>query len=231
MNKIGTLAEKSLHSYIKSIYTENGGECEKKIGSYFADVFINGEITEIQTRDFYRLLTKIRYFLGQGYRVTVTLPIPRKKWLVWIDPETGETTKKRRSPKIGSALDILPEIYGLRMLLPNPALSFEAFLVDVEQYKSLDGWSRDRKKGASSVERFPLYGYERILLSSPADFASLLPENLPEAFTSLDFSLAAKKSRTFSQRALNVMAAVGAVSKMGKIGNNILYTRVPDNLL
>ena len=58
----------------------------------------DGEIIEIQTRQFNRMRGKLQAFLPL-YPVTIVYPIPYEKWLIWIDEDSGELSKKRKSPK------------------------------------------------------------------------------------------------------------------------------------
>ena len=95
---IGTLGEKTLHAVIKH-YLEPDERChEIRVGGYIADICREGEICEIQTRQLYRLKKKLEAFLLER-SVTVVYPIASGKRLIWIDEETGETTRPRRSPK------------------------------------------------------------------------------------------------------------------------------------
>ena len=51
-NGIGTLREKTIHSVLKYYYAPDPVYHEIKIGSYVADICVDGEIFEVQTRNF-----------------------------------------------------------------------------------------------------------------------------------------------------------------------------------
>ena len=105
---IGTLAEKSLHAILKNYYEPNEDRQEIPIENYVADIFADGEIIEIQTRQFDKMRGKLAAFLPL-YPVTIVYPIPHEKWLIWIDEESGSLSKKRKSPRKGNPYLVFPE--------------------------------------------------------------------------------------------------------------------------
>lgn len=95
---IGTLSEKTVHAIFKDYYEPDEDHQEIPIENYVADIYKDGEIIEIQTRQFNRMRGKLQAFLPL-YPVTIIYPIPYEKWLIWIDEDSGELSKKRKSPK------------------------------------------------------------------------------------------------------------------------------------
>ena len=221
---IGTLGEKQLHAALKRHYSSPGALLEVPLEGYVADIVGERGIIEIQTRGLGRLRKKLEKFLARA-PVTVVYPIPRHKWLCWIDPATGEIGPRRKSPKTGTPYHAFPELYGLKPLLTHPGLHIRLVLLDLEEYRFLDGRGRDKKKGSTKGDRVPLSLVQEICLDSPADYAQLLPASLPSPFTSKDYASAAHISRPASQTALNVLYAVGAVERVGKQGQFYLYRR------
>ena len=222
---IGTQSERLVHSTLK-YYLEPDDSChEIRIGSYVADIFQKetGQIIEIQTKGFDRLRGKIAAFVEE-FPVTVVHPIVREKYLCWVNPETGEVISRRRSPRRGRPTDILPEIYRLPSLQNHPNLSFMALMMDVEEYRLLDGWNRDKKRGSHRMERLPLAIGEMITLRNPEDFAALLPE-LPEQFTRKELAAATRLSPSATGYAVRVWERAGSICMMGKQGRQYLYQR------
>ena len=107
---IGTLSEKTIHAILKNYYQPDEDKQEMPIENFVADIYSDGEIIEIQTRQFNRMRDKLKAFLPL-YPVTIVYPIPREKWLVWIDEESGELSKKRKSPVKGNPYMAFPELY------------------------------------------------------------------------------------------------------------------------
>jgi len=221
-NGIGTLGEKTLHAVLKAYCEPSADSREIKIGKYIADIVGENGIIEIQTRDFNHLRKKLEAFLPCA-EVTVVYPIVQTKFLCWINGETGEVTEKRRSPKIGKPVDVFPELYKIKPLLTDPRLRFRLLFLEVTEYRYLNGWSKDKKKGSSRCDRIPDKLLGEIALDRPADYAVFLPDELPVPFTSKDYAKAAKRNVHLAQTALNVLNEVGAVKRVGKTGNLYLY--------
>lgn len=219
---IGTLSEKTLHAVLKYYFEPMKQYHEIKIGNFFADISNNGGIIEIQSRSFDAMRKKLEIFLPLG-EVLVVYPVPQTKWLCWIDTQTGEVTSKRKSPKKGLTYDILPELYRIKNLLLHENLRFCIVLLDVLEYRNLDGWSRDKKKGSSRHERIPTEILDEVYINCPSDYRKLVPENMPTEFTSKDFKKAARLSPRGCGYGLNVLTNIGAIERIGKKGNAFIY--------
>ena len=97
----------------------------------------------------------------------------------------------------------------------------------MEEYRSLTGWSRDRKRGSTRLERLPVAFGEPLVLRTAADYRRLLPEGLGEPFTTAALSACGRVSPACAQRAAAVLLQLGAIERCGKRGNAYLYRRVP----
>jgi hypothetical protein len=221
---IGTLGEKTLHSVLKNYIMPDETRHEIKIGRYVADIVSDNGIIEIQTRQFSALRQKLACFLEQS-DVTVVYPVAQTKWLLWIDEATGEVTKKRRSPKIGQPYEIFYELYQIRNLLSHPRLRLCIVLLELEEYRTLNGWSKDKKKGSTRYDRIPVGIAGELYINSVDDYITLIPEALENTFTVKDFKAASGLSLYASGLALNVLHTVGGVIRVGKKGNAFVYER------
>lgn len=219
---IGTLSEKTVHAILKNYYEPDEDKQEIPIENYVADIYADGEIIEIQTRQFNKMRDKLSAFLPL-YPVTIVYPIPREKWIVWIDEESGELSKKRKSPAKGNPYMAFPELYKIKMFLKDPNLRLKLVLLDVEEYKLLNGWSRDRKRGASRYDRIPKELVEEVEISCPQDYMQFVPFELSGEFTSREFAEAAHISVSLAQIVLNILYHVGILTRVGKKGNMYLY--------
>ena len=190
-----------------------------------ADIYANGEIIEIQTRQFDKMRGKLTAFLPM-YPVTIVYPIPREKWLIWIDEESGELSKKRKSPRKGTPYTVFPELYKIKMFLKDPNLRLRLVLLDMEEYKLLNGRSRNRKKGASRYDCIPTELVQEIEIDDPRDFLQFVPLELEGAFTSKDFAAAAHIPLSLAQIVLNILLHMETVSRVGKSGRLYLYETI-----
>lgn len=221
-NGFGTLQEKTIHEVIKDFYCYDHDFQEQKRGRYIADIAIGDHIWEIQTRAFEKLRGKLSAFLEQ-YHVTVIYPVPVEKKIYWLDQETGAITGGRRSPRKGSAYDVFRELYKIRPFLSNPNLSIHIFLMDMEEYKLLNGWSRDRKKGSTRYDRLPGKLRDILRLTCREDYLCFLPEGLPEEFTSKDLAGCARIPIDKAQTCLLILRDLGIVELIGKKGRSNLH--------
>lgn len=229
---IGTQSEKTVHAVLKRFLDSDPSHQEVPVGGYIADIFDGEQITEIQTGSFAPLRDKLKTFLPE-YRVTIVHPIPHTKWITWIDPDTGELLEDRRarSPVTGSFYHAFRELYQIRPCLKDPNLRIVLLLVDMEEYRLQDGWSRDRKRGSHRYDRIPEALFDKLVLSGDEDYNAFLPEGLPREFTSSEFMALAsrRKIRTVSgSTILRILAEQGVVLDTGKKkGRSILWT-LPD---
>ncbi len=220
--QIGTLSEKTVHAVIKNYYEPDEDKQEIPIEGLYADIFTGSEIIEIQTRNFDQVRKKLDRFLPY-YPVNVVLPIPDTKWLIWIDEETGELSNKRKSPKRGNPYQAFKELYKIKPYLKKEGLTITLLFLDLEEYRLLNAWSKDKKKGSTRYDRIPVSITNEIILSCPQDYMQLLPVNLPEQFTCNEFSKLVKIPSNQANVVLNIFFYLEIVERIGKKGNAYIY--------
>lgn len=232
---IGTQSERLVHAALKYYFAPDETSHEVRIRgkradgstySHVADIFQKerGHIYEIQTRGFERLRQKLEDFLGE-YKVTVVYPIPHIRYISWVDPETGESSEKHKSPKTGRTSDILPEIYALPDVMLHENLEFLAVLIDMEEYRYLDGWSRDKKRGSNRMERLPLKIEKEEILKTPEDYLALVPDSLPDPFFRAELMKALRLSGRKGSNAVKVLERAGVIEHIGQIERKFIYVR------
>lgn len=219
---IGTLSEKTVHAILKNYYEPDGDKQEIPIENYVADIYADGQIIEIQTRNFNVMRDKLKAFLPL-YPVTIVYPIPREKWLIWIDEENGELSTKRKSPKKGNPYMVFPELYKIKMFLREENLRIRPVLLDMEEYRLLNGWSNDKKKGSSRFDRIPMALVEEVEINCPGDYMQFVPYDLPEQFTTKDFAKVAHIPIALAQTTIHILHYVGVIKQIGKQGRSYLY--------
>ena len=222
---IGTYSEKTVHAVLKKYFEPFEDSHERKTGDFIADIVGENGIMEIQTAGFNRLRKKLEAFLSVS-RVTVVYPIPYQKWLISISEKTGELGKRRKSPKTGSVYEAFAELYKIKPYLTHKNFSFCIMLIDMEEYRCAPektGLRRGRRKGFMRCERIPLALVDEIHIRSIEDWQDLIPGNIGNEFTSKELSECAGVSLSSARLALNIFYEVGAVKKLGKRGNSIVY--------
>ncbi|MCM1090402.1 MAG: hypothetical protein NC092_08700 [Butyrivibrio sp.] len=219
---IGTLSEKSVHAILKNYLQPDEDHQEIPIENYVADIYTDGEIIEIQTRQFNKLRDKLTAFLPL-YPVTIVYPIPREKWVIWIDEESGELSKPRKSPKKGSSYTVFPELYKIKPFLKNKNLRLKLVLMDMEEYKLLNGWSKDKKKGASRYDRIPTDLIDEVEINCPEDYMQFVPYELDGEFTVKEFAKAAHIPSELAGTVVNILYYMDMIERTGKRGRAYLY--------
>lgn len=222
-NGIGTYQEKTVHAVLKQYFEPDEAYQEQRVHGYVADICRDDHIIEIQTRNFGKLRNKLNAFLACN-KVTVVYPIPHQKWVIWLKDETLETVSRRKSPKTGSVYDVMRELYAIKNYLTNPNFELKLVLMDIEEYRLLNGWSKDKKRGSRRYDRIPLKLVQEIDLKEKADYVMLLPPTLGDVFTTKDYAKEAKVTIGTARIALNILAYMEVIKKVGKQGNAILYS-------
>lgn len=220
----GTLSEKTVHAVMKLYYAPDEDTHEIPVEGFIADIYDNGFITEIQNGNFYKMRDKLDAFLPK-YDVTIVLPLYEKKWNIWIDTETGEVSKKNRCPS-GSVYNAFPELYRIKGYLKDKHLHFIFPMLDIEEYRMLDGWSRDRKHGSNRYDRIPVSFEKEYHIDNLRDYLQFVPYELTDDFTSADFAKAAGIKKELADVSLNILYHTGCVIRSGKKGSYWRYRTV-----
>ena len=152
-----------------------------------ADICRDNKIIEIQTGNFNKMRDKLEVFL-KDYSVTIVYPIPCVKWLNWIDKDSLEVKSRRKSPKKGTPYQAFYELYKIKNYLKNSNLHLKIVMLDVEEYRLLNGWSEDKKRGSVRYDRIPLRIEQEIDIDEINDYMQLIPYNLPENFLVKDYA-------------------------------------------
>lgn len=224
---IGIQKEKILHRTLKYYlcndeqYHEIKVQKEKK-GVLFADIKIDNQIFEIQTRSFNALREKLDEFLKK-YQVTVVYPIASHKNIFKINEENHLISNKK-SPKKGNPLEIFYELYKIKNYLNNPNLSFKIIMLDMNEYRKEVKKKHYRSSGYERIVQIPKK-IERIIdLNNKDDYLNLLGEyQLNERFISKEFAKATHLTLKKASVTLNVLTSMEVISRIDKVNRSYLY--------
>lgn len=230
---IGTLSEKRMHAILKNYICADtscheirlkdvlpDAPMDKKKGvGYVADVLRGKNIWEIQTGSMYPMRDKIAWYMkNTPYVVTVIVPVPYRKYINWIDPESGTVQKRSYKPHVTKPTTVASELYWLREHLQNPRLRFELLLLEVEEYRLLDGYGKEKKARASKYEKIPTALCGTVVLEKTEDYRMFLPDSLPEQFTAAQYAKAAGQRGRNAYYALHMLTGAGLLAEGDKIG-------------
>ena len=232
---IGLYAEKRLHSVLKRWMCDDFTAHEQKVperggktSRFVADVLTpDGEIFEIQTGKMYPLLRKVEFYLTQtDFKVTLVHPLAAVKWISWLDPETGELVERNRSPKRESLLCGLAQLKAFAHRLGDPRLSVIFPMLELEEFRLLDGWVKNPKRRSHRYELIPTGMLDAAELCTVEDYTSLLPPDLPERFTAKVFSKHTRLRGYALYDAIAVFESLGAVKRLGKEGRSYVFEKI-----
>ena len=96
-------------------------------------------------------------------------------------------------------------------------------MLDVEEYRLLNGWSEDKNKGSVRYDRIPLKIEQEIDIDEIKDYMQLIPYDLPEQFTAKEYAKEAKLTPRKASSALNILSYLNIIKKIGKRGRAYLY--------
>lgn len=222
-SQIGTLKEKTVHAIVKNYVEPDPSFHEIKVEGFYADIVNEKGIIEIQTSNFDRLRKKLSVLLDL-HPITIVYPIAHIKNIYWINKETGKINQPRKSPKRGNPHDIFRELYKIKFFLAHPNIKLHIILMDMDEYRLLDGWSKDQKKGATKCDRIPKKLVNEMQVNSIEDYKNFLPPDLPAEFTVNDYKRIAKISQRNAGLCLHILNYIGAIKRIGKDGRAYLYT-------
>ncbi len=224
MSGIGSLNEKPLHAALKSYYHQDGDQVEAPREGFVIDLVHDRELIEIQTRGFSAMRRKFDSLLD-SHPMRLVHPVAAEKWIVKLD-EDGAQVSRRRSPKRGIAADVCEELVSFPSLLSHPNFTLEVALVEEEEVRRPDRTKGWRRGGFAIQERRLVAVLETVVLGSPEDLAALLPEGLPDPFTTADLANGLGRSRHLAQEVGYCLRVSGAVTTAGRDRRGILY-RMP----
>ena len=227
MSDFTTFREGSLHAALKALYaaTITNARVEAAVGGYVVDVAGADELVEIQTASFASARHKLEHLVAT-HRVLLVYPIPIEKWLIRVDAE-GAILDRRRSPKRGLALDLFDELVHLPALVAHPNFRLELALVIEEEirgpipagvrYRYPREWRR--------VDRRLLEVVETRRIDTPADLLGILPDGVPEPFTTADIVSSSGRPKRLAMRATYCLERSGAIARRARRGRFIVYGR------
>lgn len=219
---IGTLREKPLHASLKQWYARPGDQVESPVEGFVIDLVRDDLLIEIQTRSFSSMKRKLTSLLELGHRVRIVHPIAIDRWIVKID-DSGTVLSRRRSPKHGDPTDLFAELVSFPELLTHPHLEIDLVITKEDEIRRHNPDRAWRRKGWVVVERHLLEVVDSMLLQSTTDVTALVPEGLPDPFTTGELAERLGRPRRAGQQMAYCLLKAGLLQTAGKRGNSVLY--------
>lgn len=221
---IGTLKENSLHAELIHYCIRPGDRLEENVEGYIVDIVRGDLLIEIQTRHFSALKNKLGRLVNT-HPLRLVYPIAREKWILRRGRD-GHEISRRKSPRRGRLEHIFVELVRIPDLIAHPNFSIEVLMIGEEEVQVEDGKGSWRRKGRSIADRRLLGVYNQHVFTTPDDFSSLIPKNLPHPFTSRDLAAAQKISNNLAQKMCYCLRQMEVIRLEGKRGKAYLYREV-----
>ncbi len=221
-NQIGTLKEKSLHAELKNWLKMPGDKIESPVDEYIIDIVRGELLIEIQTQNFSAIRKKLENLLKR-HKVRLIYPIVQNKWIIGLDRNGHQITKRRLSPKHDSYVNIFEELVRIPHIMLNSNLIIEALIVNVEETRLNDGKGSWKRKGWSILDRRLVNLVDQKIFHGSIDYLSLIPKRLEFPFTNYELSKALQKSIRLARMMTYCLRKSNILKVIGKKGKAFLY--------
>ena len=102
-------------------------------------------------------------------------------------------------------------------------LKLKIVLIDLEEYKLLNGWGNQKKNNASKYDRVPREIYREVDIERREDYMQFIPYDLAETFTSKSFGKSAHIPQKLATVVLNILDYMEVVERIGREGQAYVY--------
>lgn len=219
--------EFSLHRELKERYAGPDARTEVPVEGYRVDAVLADRLVEVQHGSLGAIRRKVARLL-RSHEVLVVKPIVVRKVLVQQTRRGGSIRHRRRSPKVGSILDLFHDLVHFTQVFPHERLTLEVPLVEIEEWRYPGhGRRRRRRVGDFQIEDQRLIEvHQTVTLRTAADLPALLGVRLPARFHTGHLAALLDRPRWEAQKIAYCLRETAAVETVGKQGNAWLY-RLP----
>lgn len=217
----GSQKEKTVHSFLKNFYSSDSDYEEVMLDGFICDICDSRDIIEIQSKYFYRLKDKLNHLLD-AHLIMVVFPVSYRKYIEWLDPDSGEVVSIKKSPQKKDIYDFLPEAYGIRELLLNNNLKFCIFLLETVETKLLDGYGKDKKLKATKFDRRPEKYVREFFINDIKDYYMFVPAELDE-FDRKMYAKATGLNLSDASTALTLLTQLGVIEHFETRNRKYIY--------
>lgn len=216
--------ETTLHRQLKARNgPDRGGLAEVVVEGYRIDAIDpDGTLVEVQCAALGPLRGKLARLLPD-FRVRVVKPVVVSRRIVRRARRDGPDQSARLSPRRGAPIDAFDDLIGLARLFPHPNLRIDVVSVAIDEIRV----NRRRRPGFAIADRALREVLGTISLATADDLWSLLPDTIPDPFTTADLAEATGKPADFARRVAYCLRCGGAAAADSKRGNLLVYSRTP----
>jgi len=210
--------ETTLHRQLKTLYAGPAAACEVRLDSYRIDAIVDGQLIEIQQASLGALRAKVQRLLQQ-HPVLVVKPLFARKTIVRQKRRSKQIVSRRASPYRATVWDLFLDLVHFVTVFPHPRLTVEVVLAEIEEQR----W--ERKKNASRrddkvIDRALVSLLGQHTFRTTDDLLALLPNEMPEQFTTSELATALDLPRWWAQKVAYCLRHTGALAavRRGRAG-------------
>ncbi len=225
-NQITTYMERSLHRALKTHFCPDESKHEIKIGRHVADACDGNTVFEIQTGNFSPLRKKLQFYLeNTDFNIVIVRPIAQNRRIFWLD-ELGEIKKAPRlSSRHENLASGIADIYYVKEFLGNPRLTFCFVLMEIDEVRLLDGYGKQKKIRATSVDRVAGEIYSLHYIKNVEDIKAALFPLLPDEPFGREELSKALKLKTLKLWSAQKLLTETALLSCEKQGNRLIFNK------
>ena len=201
---------------------QTGDRFEVELDGYVIDIVRGEQLIEIQTGALGPLGKKLDRLLDSR-NVLVVTPISVRSWLHKNDGTS------RKSPVRRSIYDLFSDLVSIPTLIDHPRFSLEVVLIEEDTRRIHDPTMRRRRGGWRTVDRSIRSIVERRSFLDARSVAALIPQGLPDPFTTADIAQSAGISRSLAQQMAYCLRALGEFEAGQRTRTGIHYRLTPSH--
>lgn len=212
--------ESSLHRELKGRFAGGGGSwVEVRVGRDRVDAISpEGRLVEVQCGPTSALRGKLTRLLGE-HRVLVVQPVIVARRILRLEAPGGPVRSARASPRRAGPFDGFEHLVGLAGLISHPGLEVVVLGVEVDEERVP---ARGRR-GYSVVDRRLRGVVSEVPIRGPEDLWALLPEGLPDPFTTRDLAERSGRPEWLARRAAYCLRVAGSAVSVGCLDRRRAY--------
>jgi len=191
-----------------------------ELDGFVIDIRRRDLLIEVQTGSFGALGRKLDRLLAE-HRMLLVHPIAVATHL------QRPGARPRRSPRRGSLWSLLDELVSIPTLLDHPNLSLEAWLVTIDRVQEPDPRARRGRGGWRTVDKLLRSVEARHRFDGTGDLVALLPDGLPDRFTTADMAEGGTMDRDAAQKLAYCLRALERIELVEQKRSGYVYRRVP----
>ena len=221
---IGTYKEKLVHMVLKAYFCGEENR-EIRVGKFIADGVVGNTIYEIQSAGFYPLKKKLSSYLHDtDMDIVIVRPVAFERRLVWVECESGEMTEPKKVAGDRYKAKLLRELLWIAEEIDFTRVKIKLCLMQIDEYKLLDGRGENKKIGASKLDRIPKGLIDIVDIDSvEALRENLLPKKLGESFTRAEFAKTTGLTKKGISAGLKALEVMNVIERNKTGGRPIIY--------